>query len=936
MYQRILINVKLGCALLFLITLANAENPSPYITLDHFEKCGFISRFSPNKIDPECFQQINNAYLDQDYSILRRNGYAPYNSTPCTGSQPIRGMWSFFGTDGSQYLIMQSSQSMFSSKGDGLCTPITGLNNLSPTAQMSCVQTLGYLWCTDGIDTPFRTNVTSTDTVSQAPLGKYIGAFRNRVLMGSVSGTLTNVYLSGELNGLDWTLPTVSYSTSPAILRINGINDGLSISCMMGEFQNNYYIGRNYDLYALAGYDLRDFAIRKVSEQIGCMDNNSVQEVNNSLNWLSHRGVESLSGTQITWMSYPIDPTIKTIITAAGNSQSQLFTTQADWQNGNLTASGAGAPMSATISPGDVVPSSWSVIENSGAQWSLGTLTNVSTSATSISLSIATNNVSGGTFPPGNSDWICNNNAPTLNACSTGINAPLSGFSSGGYLCAENSDTGVLTILGVDSGNNTLFTTNVEPLSVTTVTINIVNLSTPTVYLKFFISDGANTVSLKQSAPTTNGFNYSVIVSSTWSKSCNGCAAIGSGPASCSVWEFTNALISSYSATGVFTSTSYTTSLSTPTWGDFLVSQTTSSSLAATFTTQVSSDGITFDSALVPAIGQKITSAQKKFIKYTASLSTTISTRTPTITSVGLAAETTGYYITPCVTATGNTAWGVLAVNGVTNGGSFTFSMSTSAISCAQVIDPKNANWTTVAANSIPSITDSSYTAVRVLFGIDVATQVPTLNDITVQWNAGASRPPVASANYQNRYYMFYTTSTAAGAANDHAVVLDQNQKWVLFDDQRAASADLYLNSLYIGDSQATGTAYLFDSGSSDNNGSYNFSFTTPDLDGGDPVSPKQFSSVYMFIGAPSVTTQGSTLSCNYTINGSTVSYSLGSVSLNEAPEQSGYFVAELPFPVNQPVTANWINLSCSNNGNVGPIRIYGIRMTYRPNVWPE
>ena len=194
----------------------------------------------------------------------------------------------------------------------------------------------------------------------------------------------------------------------------------------------------------------------------------------------------------------------------------------------------------------------------------------------------------------------------------------------------------------------------------------------------------------------------------------------------------------------------------------------------------------------------------------------------------------------------------------------------------------------------------------------------------------------MASAEYKNRYYMFYTTSTAAGAVNDHAVVYNQNQKWELDDNITAASAALYQNALYLGDSQATGTVYLYDTGSADNGQAYGFSFTTPDMDGGDPIAPKQWQSLYLVVGAQGVTTSGVTLNCSYTLDGSTDTYSFNNpIALNESPTQNGYFVAKVPFPSNQPTTSNWLNINCGNVGASGPIRIYQMRVLYTPDSWP-
>lgn len=966
--------------LLLLASIASAQSPGPIdntIAIDQFQDCGLITRFSPAKIKPECFQSINNAVLDADYSILRRNGYSAYNATPCTGSKAIRGSWPFYGTSGAQYLVVLSSNSMFYSQQDGTCTAIAGLSGLSATAQMSCIQSLGYLWCTNGEDTVFKTNIVSTASIPTAPLGKYIGAFRNRILLGGVNGSLTNLYLSGELDGTDWTIPVVTYSTSPAIIRINGTNDGLAISCLMGEFQNNFYVGRNYDLYALSGYDLRDFVVRKVSDQVGCMENNSVQEVNNVLNWLSHRGVEGLSGTQINWLSYPIDPTIKTIITAAGNSQG--FTVNGNnFTQGNLTASGTGAPISASIVPGTLVPSTASFVDNfsSGTQY-----VNISTVdiVGAIQLSSASYTDAWATTVAGRLAWTLGT-ASSYAAETPGITSdggiggqPIAGagnvlytssvtFSSGSWTFSHYvSASGSPQCSPFNGPPNRCFEFRFQKSGTSYYAAFLNDSSYPTRQVGLMKYNGATTTVLSQSTYTySNGPTYTwqvikqasagamfLYINGVFVSSAADTSISSSGRTEIGAWAQTDSVVVrnhfrnfnafQYQNPGRYVSREYDTSFSTPTWGP----------LSSTFTVLQNSDGQVvfythvssspnndlYTSYVASSDTVKIASAQKRYIQYEALLTTYYSTQTPKIYATSLTAATTGYYISPCVTIPAITSWSNFNVDAVTNGGAFTFWISTGA-SCGQVT-VTTATWNLQTANSIISVPTAPFVAARVLFYVDTATQTPILSDFSFNWNAGTSRPPVVSANYLNRYWMFYTTATATGATNDHAVVYDQNGHWILGDDIYAGSAALYLNSLYLGDSRDTGTIYLFDTGQTDSGNPFNFSFTTPDLDGGDPISPKQFSRAYLTIGAPEATTQGSSLDCEYAIDGSTTTYALGTVDLSEAPEQGGYFVAKFPFPSSQPTTGHWINLSCSNYGSAGPLRVYNIRIVYTKTEWP-
>lgn len=974
-------------ALLALLPIfSRAQTPSgseKVINIDNTRECGLITRYSPNKIPANCMQSVQNAYFDKDWSILRREGYAQYNLTACTGGQPIRGLWPFFATDGSQYLVIYSSGAMFSSKGDGLCTEITGLGGLSQTAQMECVQGLGKLWCTNGVDPVFNTTVTTTNTVSGAPLGTHIGFFRNRILIAGVPANLTQLYLSGELDGTDYALNLYpAFSTSPAIIDIAGTNDGLAITCLMGEYQNQYLIGRKYDLHALGGYDNTNFTLRKLSNQIGCADPKSVQEVNNVLMWLSYRGIEGFTGTQISRVSYPIDPSIDAIIAAAGNAQSQTITTQSDFQSGNLVASGPGAPISATISPGNIVPSSWGVVGQSVSALNF-VMSDVDTGAIS---SAFFDNFQDGDYTS-NPAWTIENGTFEVLGSSlhvTGANS--SSIASARIPQTRSTGTWSFVFQSTQTGASGEFCMSFVYASTASFLVSGAGLVAEDSYRvmvynpnlaggsKIGLAKGAGGLAstICTSPPTVGSFGVVAVSnlgdgafdSSTHTISIqhasnntvrillDGVVKISTGLPSLAsdsqVSGFGWTTGSGYSplVTNIYTpnfydtqvSYSYNTGVSTPVWSQYVAAVSSGSNNPATFRTQSAVAATGPWSALTSqALSTTIVAPNRKFIRHNAQVQPTLTTAAAigTVSGISMSAETTGYYITPCVTAVGNTAWGNLNVNAVTNGGSFVFSMSTSGISCAQAINPLTANWTTVTANSIIPVAVASYTAVRVLFGMDIATQVPTVNDIVVNWNAGNSRPPVASSHFDDRYWLFYTTNSAVGAVNDHAIIYDQNQKWTLFDDIYAYSAAEYLNQLYTGDSKTTGLIFQQNSGQSDAGGNFTYSFKTADIDDGDPTMAKTFSRAYVFLTAGDVITAGAVLDCNYSINGSSNTYSLGSYTFSESPEQSGYAVAKFPVPAGQPSTFNWMNLSCSYTGNTGPIGVYQVKLVYSPISYP-
>ncbi len=938
--------LKLALVLLAALALrASAQSPSQtesLIDVKDLQQCGLITRFPGDIIAPNCLQQSTNLLSDRTGVPTRRLGYSPYNGTACPGAQPIRGMWPFYANNGLQYLVMLSSNSLFYSPGDGTCNYVPGLQGaFSGTATMECVQsgaaaggsTGAHLWCTDGIDPVFATNVVSTTAVTQAPAGYHIGTFRNRILVSGVPGTGSNgsgsqVYLSGELNGLDYTIPAIQLTTSPAIISVNGINDGQIVACLMGEFQNQYLIGRGYDLWGLSGYDLSDFTLRKISDQVGCLEPRSVQEVTNVVYWLSHRGVEGYTGTQINRVSYPIDANIIPIIASAGNTLTESLSSQADWQAGNLTASGPGAPISATIVPGSLTVSTYAVTDTSfTGVLSSGVVLNgslaISTGSPFFNAGFEATNY----FTNWTSQHWSTSSAGALLGCDRGTAA-----CTGSCLTSDiNSVTGTrtnpspMTLEIYKYGGGIIFSSTTQNgetgCLLSPISVNVSSQATPGgIYVKAY-SAAYSTYSLVSSTfPNwANGFQYG------WTKSCQ----LGGTNRCVSYFDIAESTYGAAFSSGTFFSTkTFNTGLSTPTVA-LTYDPGAPSGLSSSFSIRSSSSP---NNDLWTSWANYPSNPQRQYVQYFSSFSTTISTAN-TISDVQVVANSTGYYITPCILVSSPTSYGNFLVDGATDGGGFTFWISTGG-TCAAAINP-NTVWNAQTANSVIAVTTATtYIAARILFTVTAATQTPLINDLTFSWNQGGGRPPTTATQWDDRYVLFYTTNTSANSYNDHAFVYDQNQKWQLWDDQFAASSALLNNTLYTGDSRATGVVYQQDVGQTDNGSAFTMTFQTADFDGGDPSMNKEFSRAYVFLGAPNNNQGAATLSCAYSLDGSTLTYSLAPVTLSQSPTQNGYFVAKLAFNASQPVTGHWINLTCSYTGSVGPVAVHRLRLVYSTRGW--
>lgn len=898
-----------------------SDPPEQEYDLEFSGSCGMVTRYASNRITPACLTEAQNIVLDEDFTWSRRRGQSVYNATACTDAKAVRGLWPFDSTDGTRYLIIFSSQSFFSSTA-GDCSQIIS-STFSATAPMSCAQGLGKLVCSNGTDAAVSIDSNlSMSTLSDMPRGELVGFFRNRFLTAKIQGALTRIYGSGDGDPADWTLVIPGRSTSPFTLDIAGTNDGKPVTCLMGEYQNAYFIGRDDELLAIYGNDRRDFTLRKISDQIGCSEPYSVKEKNNALYWISRRGVEKMSGTSITRISDPIRPTIDEILTAAGNSVSATDTTQADFEAGNLTASGPGAPMSATISPGSVVASTFS------------------SSSVKLSLNNHIFQIQNGEFADGTtSEWtksgtwtIASAVAPSGGAC-FGARVP-SAAANGAYPPSDSALSRTIRLDMLDSSGSSLKNCSITStcngsnicFSATSADCDLIRpANQPLFYLS---NNGYSNVSMKITDQSSGG----TLISGTTSNFSYMGVYIGSPSGQNSV-SVTGCELINYSTNG-FTSAAFNTGFSTPTFGvlNFIQTSVSGSTVGVTFETRTSTsaDG-EWSSFQATPIGSSVTSPSRQFVEYSASSgptgSSAIAWGNGLDGDVSLVAATTGYFISQCRNP-GNaiTSWGLFSCGISPNGGSISLAISTG--NTCNSVTRTTATWNAVANNTIPSFSTGAYVAYRALFSIDSATQTPTLQDCTINWNEGSDRPDVVAEVYRDRYHLYYTTSTASGSYNDHALVLDQNDKWTIFDGVTAAAVTVYKNKLYTGDSQATGKIYIQDVGHDDLGEPFTMRFRTADLDFGDPTKPKSFKTLYVMMHSEEEPTQDIPVTFRYRIDGSTTTYSLGSCNMDEAAEV-GYFVCKLPFSVDEAVDARWLSVEAEYTGSQGPVRIYGMKFIY-------
>lgn len=900
---------------------------------------GLVTYYSGNRLTDDQSQTAINVLFDRDSGVIKRSGQQLYGTISGCTSQ-VRSAGNYLSPAGNAYLFEACGNHIYVSAGDGNFAVIGG--TISSTANVYMKQGLGAEWITDGVDALWSTNGVTVSSYAAAPLAQYVGIFQGRVALGNVNGAVSEIYLSGYNNGGDYTLPAVIVDTSPAIFGLNGLNDGRTVTCVSDGYRDVLILWNRDEMYGLYGSGNSSFILRKLAE-IGCDEQESVQEFDGKLRWLSQYGIYQYDGLNTQRISDPIKDQILNIVASEPGSLSLTQNSLADWQAGNLVASGARASMSSTILLGSVVPSTSAFVDNTTATFTTGSLVNLSTyNATTMALSLTTNTIANSNFA-GGTGW--NNvkpsnpvktgfasNGASVSACATTVTIVCpNAAATCAYMVNSCSSAGrfplYLEILnGATGGSLGLNSSGTSAGGPLTPTVSLTALNTSTSVFFCFGSQSDTCINatvggeILETATTPIGFNVLYDINTDLQ-----------GPIALS--EFANVRVSSYQASGTYTSPTFDTTFSTPVMG--AVSLGFSSTTVATLTVQQenSTDGASWSSPATLTNGTTATGG-KRYWRYLENFATTSGTITATSNGLNtLGASTTGYMITSCFSVAPITSWGNF--QSLNNPGNGAVSYAVSTGTTCDAVQRATATWTAQSVNTTIGVSTASFIGVRVLFdsfSTFYSTNQPTLNSITINWNSAAGRPRMATQVFDNRYWLAFTTNTASGAYNNNVLVYDSMGHWSQFQGINASSLATYKRVLYAGSSLSDGKVIIENTGNNDLGSPILFDFRTPDYEL-DAFNTVDLYDLNMEFGAVSAA-YSPAMTVQYYADHQPTAYSLGTVPLTVGTKGLIYSTERFGASTLSPMKVHTVSFEIQDNTTT-PITFYRSMLRYTPEDGP-
>ncbi len=790
-----------------MVSLAHAGD----ITVQNFGG-GLNTQDSPAEIDPSQAQDLLNVNIQPGGAALfKRDGYGLFQSLPISCSTcAVHGGYHFQQVGGNDVQLWGNDTELAGSVNDAAFVKLaTG----TAGATWQCADSQGFAYClTSSRDSPVKTDGSTTNTSYQTSIaiGTMLTFTPLQLVVAGVSGNESTIYVSGQNAFTNFTIGVLPSSpfTEPIA------SPGSRITHLA------YYFGKLFwwkdQSFGYATFtNQNDWQLTIVSNQIGTLDNSDAfwnssgfdtgtkfsgtaqANAGNSPGGIFFRGQDNhfyvYDGYYLTRLSRAITPTV----TAAGRKKANSWnqTSQADFAAGSIVPS---TNLSTSLSVGDVIVSSFSTTENSSTQWTSGSASNLTVNPSSITLS--TNNSGNVTNPDFESafsgNWTATGNGSFLiqqfatvagGTCGT-INPESGSFLAKGTMdltltvfafeAIDPNTSSVISSLNLSQADDCTWrqgnlgaTTNVGKrvkfrLHLKSVTPGDEYLTTTDSYIW-----GGNITFWY--ATTHNGSNDFV-----------GFDNVQSGSSTITTGNF----ISQQYDTG-FTSATYslnnfqwTANTSTPAF-----SLQTSAISGGPFADLVTSSGTN-------AIGNR-------YMRYVSTISIAGGDNALTyISSATIIARSTGTYYSAVKNAPNLSSWSTINIDdfrpGISSITYFTRS-STNVITVSQ----STPSWVAQTKNATVTASTGTYFQLRADFYLSAATETPTLNDFTFNWNEGSAADK-AYISYFNDAIWFAVSNSTSASTNNRIFYWDLlNGAWLLYDVP-ANGFQIENNRLYFGDDQ--------------------------------------------------------------------------------------------------------------------------------------
>lgn len=870
---------------------------------------GLNSQDNPATLKPfEASDLLNVDITPGGTSIKKREGLSLYKTLTFSTS-PVHGIYYFQDSSGNGVQLYGNDRFFYASVNSGAIVQIaTGTYN----ATWQCTDSVGFAYCfTSSRDSPVRTAGTAATTTYQLPIatGTMATSTPDRLVVAGISGNASTLYFSAANTFTDHNTGLLDASAFQEVInsqgsRITHVRYACGKVLWWKDQSFGYSVGTSQ-------YDMSNVVI---SPNIGSLDNSSTEYNGHVYFRGQDNHIYDYDCSNVTRLSRAITPTISSSGRRVANSWTQ--TSQSDFTAGVSSPSVPLSAISFTITSGDVTPDSFTVTEaGSASGWGSGTASNLAVGTSSLTLTMADTNIANNSFETGAiTNWTLAGGA-SQDVATTGVNCTLTprtgtkmlgldtasiaaGFTVTASLrdCISGSDYTSTTINEADNSctwtARTLSSSSARGHRIKVHFANNGNLETAD--SDCFVNSGTDmtfyTASdvTRLSVPTLRSFVIDDVTS-------------GSDTVT------TGSLISQVYNLGM----SYGTISASVTWS--------ANTSTPTFVLEKSANGSTGWTTLTIATGVSV-GTDRQYIRYATTITVNSGDNAlAAITGVNIIARSSGTYMSAVNNAPNLSSWGSLTQTDTTVGNS-TVTYYVRASTGSFTVQSSTPVWTLQTKNSTPNYSTGTYMQLRADFTVPVASDIPSIQDFTFNWNEGVAA--------DKAYIKYFNDNVWVSVSSGTNGINNQIQRWDLLDDawllDNIGSNGFLVdtNVLYIGSASA-GKIYKFGGVSTDEGASINGFWKSKAFIGQDPFVKNEY------LGADFIVKQtSSTLTATYTVDSSTPT----SYTVNTYDPVRSILQRSTNFPSGK--IGGFIDMKFSNNSGDTKFEVLGIRIRYNPLPW--
>lgn len=887
----------LGVALLSVLSLGVLH--ADQVAVVSFK--GLNNNANATLLEPTQAQDLLN--VDVSYggkSVLKRSGYGLYKALG-TG-KAVHGGIHFFDSTGNDVQVWGSSTSLYGIVADGTVTQLISSATLNST--WDCVDIQGFAYCADSNrDALIKTNG-ATQTWYSSALGTMVEATPDRLVVAGVSATPNTLYVSQSNTYTNFTIGVNNTDAFTEVIaspgsKLTHIRWGCGKLLWWKDASFGYL---DFDNQYVA-------QVKTVSDTIGTFDNTSAIDPGGQVWFRGQDGhIWKYDCTSLSRESLDISSNTQASQKRVANLWTQ--STQAEFQAGTSIPTNN---TSTTISPGDVIVSSFQAVENSSAQWNSGSANSLTVNPSSITLTLDAVALPNYSFESGQTtNWTVGGSGwsnGVSDAQCAGLNAV------DGALFETLTSNGYASLLTCDG--SVIISSNTSLASGTDCKVWAVQtLPYPSSYIGKCVKLQFCSVSGCASSLTSDNFilngnpiQYDVTA--------------GKGVPPRSYLDLVSNIITgkirSDIATGSFTSQAYNTGFTSSTFQisefNWVANTTTPTFSLQTATSTLGTWRTVLTSSATNAVGDQ-------FVRWVSTITIGSSDNALTaISSITFISRSTGTYYSSVRSAPNFTSWGTLGVNSANNAGTQTFYVRGSSQSIT-VLSSTPA-WTAITAGSLITATTGIFLQFRDDYALTAATQTPTLNDFTLNWFEGSATDQAYMIYFKDAIWA--SVADGAGQSTNNYIFRNDlvNDLWTVYSFG-AGGMVIQGQNLYFGDTSTSGgNIFQYGTSTSDNGAAINSYWKSKEFTGSDPFLQSQLTQLDTF----SKKNQGSTVTATYTVDtSSATSFSVG-LSTPNAIVQSRKLLPSGKLGYT-------FNIQYGDNSASSAWEIFGFRIGYIPQPY--